>query len=194
MPESTGSLLLTGPALAPHTFEKIRRLVYDKAGIDLKDGKQQLVSSRLGKKLREHNCRSFEEYLQGVERDRTGRALIALIDALTTNFTSFLREIAHFEFLEKEILPEVTRREIVDVWCAAAATGEEPYSLLFTMLDHFGSGLGPQCRVLATDISTRALEIAGKAVFPAERFSDVPPSGSRSICCAGMENLKDSIR
>jgi chemotaxis protein methyltransferase CheR len=172
--EPTGSLVHTGPPLAPRTFDKIRRLVYEKAGIDLKDGKQQLVTARLGKKLREHKCRSFEEYLQNVETDRTGQALIALIDALTTNFTSFLRETAHFEFLEKEILPKLGRREIVDVWCTAAATGEEPFSLLFTMLDHFGEARGPQCRVLATDISTRALQIAGKGVFPAERFSGVP--------------------
>ena len=174
MHEPTGSLVQTGPLLAPRTFEKIRRLVYEKAGIDLKDGKQQLVSSRLGKKLREHNCRTFEEYLKNVETDSTGQGLVALIDALTTNFTSFLRETAHFEFLQKEILPKLARRETVDVWCAAAATGEEPYSLLFTMLDHFDAAPGPQCRVLATDISTRALQVASKAVFPAERFSNVP--------------------
>jgi len=175
MAEPAGSLVQAEPPpLAPRTFDKIRRLVYEKAGIDLRDGKQQLVSARLGKKLREHNCRSFEEYLRNVETDRTGKSLIALIDALTTNFTSFLRETAHFEFLKKVILPKLARREIVEVWCAAAATGEEPYSLLFTMLDHFSAPGGPQCRLLATDISTRALEMAGKAVFSKERFSEVP--------------------
>jgi chemotaxis protein methyltransferase CheR len=163
-----------GPALSPRTFDKIRRLVYDKAGIDLKEGKEQLVTARLGKKLRETKTHSFEEYMRGVENDATGESLIALIDALTTNFTSFLRETAHFDFLRTEVLPRLKNRSVVEIWCAAAATGEEPYSLLFSMFDQLGGPLKSNCKLLATDISTRALRAAQKGVYPAERFSSCP--------------------
>ncbi len=161
------------PTLVPRTFEKIQRLVYEKAGIDLNDSKRQLVSARLAKNLRRHNCWTYEEYLQKVERDSTGESLIGLIDALTTNFTSFLREEAHFDFMRREILPKLKGLGSVDVWCAAAATGEEPYTLLFTMLDAFNE-TATRCRVLATDISTRALQTAQKAIYSADRFSNVP--------------------
>lgn len=171
------SLIVDGDAtavLSPRTFEKICRLVYDKAGIDLKGGKEQLVSARLSKKLRETKSRTYEEYLSGVEADRTGESLMALIDALTTNFTSFVRETAHFDFLKQTILPRLAGRDTVEFWCAAAATGEEPYSLIFTMLDAFGTTAKASCRLLATDISSRALEAAQKGVYPAERFAACP--------------------
>jgi len=175
MAERSGHVMDTeAPALSPRTFDKIRKLVYEKAGIDLKEGKEQLVTARLGKKLRETKTRSFEDYLKGVENDRTGESLIALIDALTTNFTSFLRETAHFDFLRTQVLPKLKNRNVVELWCAASATGEEPYSLLFTMLDELGGPLKSNCKLLATDISTRALRAAQKGVYPAERFSACP--------------------
>lgn len=160
--------------LSRRTFDKVRRLVYDKAGIDLREGKEQLVSARLGKKLRETMCRTYEEYLHVVESDGTGESLIALIDALTTNYTSFLREMEHFHFLRQEILPKLAGRDAVEIWCAAAATGEEPYSLMFTMLDVLGDPLRTPCRLLATDISTRALHAARKGIYPAERLAECP--------------------
>ena len=152
--------------LTPETFGRIRRLVYEKAGIDLRNGKEQMVSARLTRKLRENKCATYEDYLRGVESDRTGEQLVSLIDALTTNFTSFMRETAHFDFLRETVLPNLTDRRQIDVWCAASATGEEPYSLMFTMLDATS-----RCRMLATDISTRALATARQAIYPAERFS-----------------------
>lgn len=181
------------PTLAPRTFEKIQRLVYDKAGIDLNDSKCQLVSARLAKNLHRHNCWTYEEYLQKVERDSTGEALIGLIDALTTNFTSFLREEAHFDFMRREILPKLKSRDSVDVWCAAAATGEEPYTLLFTMLDAFHETV-TRSRVLATDISTRALQTAKKAIYSADRFSGVPHEWISKYLLRGHRDYKGFYR
>lgn len=159
--------------LKPASYERVRRLVYEKAGIDLRQGKEELVSSRLAKKLHETRCTSYEEYLDRVAADRTGESLTALIDALTTNVTSFMREPAHFEFLRNQVFPQWAQRKNIEVWCAAAATGEEPYSLLCTLLDHFGP-LRLPCRLVATDISTRALEKARKATYAAERLSHIP--------------------
>ena len=195
-----GALAAEGSiALSPRTFDRIRRLVYEQAGIDLKEGKEQLVSARLGKKLRETNTHSYEEYLRQVEADRTGESMIALIDALTTNFTSFLRETAHFDFLRAEVLPKLGSRSLVEFWCAAAATGEEPYSLIFTMLDALGGPLKSNCRLLATDISTRALRAAQKGVYPAERFASCPKEWLPKYLlrgegdCKGLYQVKPDI-
>src|SRR5579863_1811999 len=161
-------------ALTDRTFEKIRKLIYQKAGIDLRQGKQTLVSARLGKKLRESGLKDYDAYLESVMADKTGESMIALIDALTTNYTSFLREPQHFQFLRNEILPGVAHRGKIDIWCAAASTGEEPYSLAFTMLDVLGPTAAAQVSILATDISTRALGTATQAIYPADRLAGAP--------------------
>jgi chemotaxis protein methyltransferase CheR len=163
-------------AITQREFERIRRLAYEKFGLDLKNGKQDLVSARLGKKIRDGNFRSFEEYYQHVVSDETGEALISMIDALTTNFTSFLREPAHFEFLAKKVLPGLRNRDQVNIWSAACSTGEEPYTLAFSLLDDLAMVPRPRIHILATDISTKALETARNAVYPAERFAGFPPS------------------
>jgi chemotaxis protein methyltransferase CheR len=76
--------------------------------------------------------------------------------------------------MRQQVLPALSSRARIDIWCAAAATGEEPYSIAFTLLDTFGPGATARCRVLATDISKRALERARRAEYPLERFSSVP--------------------
>src|ERR1051325_4841262 len=103
------------PLTAPE-FEEIRRLAYEKFGLDLRQGKEELVSARLGRKIREANCRSFREYHRHVLDDSTGEALIGMIDALATNHTGFLREPAHFEFLREKILPSLAGRGSIDIW------------------------------------------------------------------------------
>jgi chemotaxis protein methyltransferase CheR len=148
--------------------------VYERAGIDLRDGKQTLVSARLGKQVRAAGCRSYAEFLASVESDKTGESLTALIDALTTNYTFFFREPDHFQFLREKILPKLVSRERVEIWCAAAATGEEPYTLAMILLEDLGEKLSRACpRVLATDISTRALAHARRGVYPVDRFESV---------------------
>jgi chemotaxis protein methyltransferase CheR len=172
--QDSAATISEGPALPPKTFERVRQLVYDTAGIDLRQGKEALVSARLYKKLRELGHGTYEAYLDEVAADQTGEALIALIDALTTNFTSFLREPAHFEFLEKEILPALAGRSRIDIWCAASSTGEEPYSFAFTLFEVLGPAAASRCRILATDISTQALAKAREGIYQAERFEGVP--------------------
>jgi len=159
------------PVLSKRDFSKIRTLVYERAGIDLREGKETLVSARLGKKLRESGCRTYAEFLNSVDSDKTGEALIALIDALSTNYTFFFREADHFHFLRDSVLPGLVSRERVEIWCAAAATGEEPYTLAMLLVEACGASGN---RVVATDISTRALEEARRGVYPADRFEGVP--------------------
>jgi chemotaxis protein methyltransferase CheR len=159
--------------LSLHEFEQISDLAYRTCGISLDGGKQQLVQARLGKKIREGKFGSFREYYHHVLADSSGGELAAMLDALTTNFTSFLREPAHFEFLRSTILPGF--EDPIRIWCAAASTGEEPYTIAFSLLDGRGMKAGGRARILATDISNRALASAHRAAYPAERFAACPP-------------------
>lgn len=172
-------------------FEQFRKLAYDKFGLDLRSGKEQLVSARLGKKLRELRLHSFKDYYQHVINDRTGEALIAMIDALTTNHTSFFREPAHFDFLRKTICPSLRDRDRIAIWSAACSTGEEPYSIAFTLVEELGLGAMPKVQILATDISTRVLGNATKAVYPSARFRDLSPQQLRQCLLRGQGQWKD---
>lgn len=160
--------------LKAREFAKIRQLAYDTFGLDLRAGKETLVSTRLGKQIRESGCRSFDEYYQHVVEDSTGESLINLIDALTTNHTSFFREPAHFDFLRKTFLPEWKDRGTIGIWSAACSTGEEPYSIAIGLLEELGPAAPGKIRILATDISTRVLAKAGQGIYPAERFEGLP--------------------
>ena len=181
----TSTLTPPMPRLSPREFQKIRELARQKFGLDLKPGKEELVSSRLGKKLREGGFRSFQEYYDAVQRDATGESLIALIDALTTNYTMFFREADHFDFLRSKVLPGLRSRGEIRIWCAAAATGEEPYSLAITLFETLGMAHAHQIHVLATDISTRALAAAEQGVYPAERFAQLPTAVRRRYLLQG---------
>ncbi len=157
-------------------FEQFRVLAYKTFGLDLKEGKEQLVSSRLGKLIAGLNFRSFHDYYDHVVADKTGEALLAMVDALTTNHTSFLREPAHFDFLRDRIVPELATRDRIRIWCAASSSGEEPYTLAFSVLEALSAGSRARVEIVASDISTRVLEAAQRAVYPAERLQTLSPA------------------
>jgi len=157
-------------------FDRIRALAREKFGLDLRPGKEQLVAARLGKQLRRLGLRTFREYTDYVLAEPTGQALIEMIDALTTNHTSFLRERAHFDFLRSKVLPEWQGRPTLDIWSAACATGEEPYSIAISVLEEWGEAPRSKLRILATDISTRALDTARRGVYQAERLEGLAPA------------------
>ena len=189
--------LSPGQSVRPLTereFDNISRLAYEKFGLELKRGKQELVSARLGKKVRAAGCRSFQEYYQGVLEDQTGDALIELIDALTTNFTGFMREPSHFEFLRRDALPGWLKRDRIRLWSTACSTGEEPYTIAFSLLDALGSVSRPHLQILATDISTRALKEAQRGVYPASRLENLPSAWQRAFFLKGERNWAGSYR
>ncbi|SPE31142.1 Chemotaxis protein methyltransferase 2 [Candidatus Sulfopaludibacter sp. SbA3] len=177
------ALVATAPPLSHAEFTQIRRLAYDHFGLDLKEGKQTLIVARLGKTLRSKGFSSFDQYCRHVTADHTGEALAELANALTTNFTSFLREPAHFEFLKTHVAPKLSGRATNTIWSAACSTGEEPYSILFTLLETVGPAV--DVRILATDISTRALRAAAEAVFQAERVEALPSGWPRKYFLKG---------
>ena len=180
--------------ITAYEFEQFRSLAYEKFGLDLRDGKETLVSGRLGKKIRELNFGSFQEYYQHVQEDRTGEALIALIDALTTNHTSFFRESAHFDFLRQTILPPLRKRDQIAIWSAACSTGEEPYTIAFCLLEEFGEAALAKTRILATDISTRVLATAKTGAYPADRFDGIPANRLRRYLLRGEQRFEGWYR
>jgi chemotaxis protein methyltransferase CheR len=157
--------------IAAHEFEQIRQLARRSFGLDLKTGKEELVSSRLGRLVRDGGFRSFYDYYRHIVEDTTGVALASMIDALATNHTAFYREPAHFAFLQAHVLPRMAGRECVEMWSAACSTGEEVWTLACAVNDALP---GRPVRIAATDISTRALRFAERAFYPADRCQGIP--------------------
>lgn len=180
------------PPLRQSEFAQIRELAYQKFGLDLKEGKQSLVITRLGKELRRLGLNSFEQYCKHVTADRTGEALIGMADALTTNFTSFMREQAHFQFLRNELAPQLAKSGPIEIWSCASSSGEEAYSILFTLLESIGPGV--DVRVLATDISTRALKAGMAAVYESQKLAGLPPAWLQRFFLKGNGSWQGSWR
>ncbi len=159
-----------GLKLTAGEFRQISDLAYQRFGLDLKRGKEALVAARLGKKLRQLGFQSFAEYHRHVLADGSGDALVELIDALTTNHTSFLRERAHFEFLARAANEEFRDVATLRVWSAACSSGEEPYSIAMCLAESFKkdtlNSRSREFRILATDISTRVLASAQQRHLP----------------------------
>ena len=183
-PGAAGTLEADTPfTLTASAFEQIRRLAYQNFGLDLKEGKQGLVVARLGKALRQHGFTSFEQYCRHVAADSSGDALAEMADALTTNFTGFLRESSHFDFLRANLCPRSPSQGVFEIWSAASSTGEEPYSILFTALEALG--LQAEVRVVASDISTRALAGVREAIYTAASVEGLPAAWTQKYFLRG---------
>lgn len=187
--------------LHPTDFNKISQILYDYSGIRLTSGKEELVRSRLMKRLRALGINSFRNYLRYVKDDRTSQELYVMIDSLTTNKTSFFREKQHFDYLRKQILPELKKRATgVRLWSAGCSSGEEPYSIAMLLLEDWPQLHSSNVRILATDISTRILEKARTGEYEKENLQDVPASYLSShfhrICSDTVQiyRIRDNIK
>jgi chemotaxis protein methyltransferase CheR len=168
-------------SISDHEFKLLRSLVHKRFGINFNEQKRSLVVGRLQKLLRSHSFLSFKQYYDYLRADDTGQALNALINQLSTNHTFFFRESTHFDFFCTKVLSEIVAMMKRDncrdlrIWCAGCSSGEEPYTLAMVMLEYFGKEYGMwDAGILATDISTRALNTAISGVYPADKISNVP--------------------
>ena len=152
-------------------FERIRKLIYDHAGIVLSPAKLDMVYSRLARRLRACGDRSFAQYIGRLERDRTEWE--TFVNSLTTNLTSFFRESHHFDILADR-MRRIAERRTIRIWCNAASTGEEPYSLAITACEAFNS-LNPPVHILASDIDTSVLAHAERGVYRDDRVARMAP-------------------
>lgn len=177
----TGIVLPALQAITDAEFRNFRQLIYDVAGIHLGPGKKALLVGRLSRRMRELGLSRFRDYYAHVQADGDGLELVLLLDAITTNETSFFREPRQFAFLEQTLFPaweraaaEGRRSRHLRIWSAACSTGEEPYSLAMSLLARFPPDSGWTVDILATDISTRVLARAEAGVWPLSRASAIP--------------------
>ena len=147
-------------------FQRVRKMIYDHAGISLSDSKQELVYSRLSRRLRATGIPTFSQYLKLLERNDE-KEWEAFANSLTTNLTSFFREQHHFPLLAEQ-LRKVNHAHPIVLWCSASSTGEEPYSMAMTAIDAFDS-YTPPVKIIATDLDTNVLDTARKGVYAMER-------------------------
>lgn len=153
-------------------FERVRKLIYQHAGISLSPVKQDMVYSRLARRLRATGKQSFAEYLDALEKNG-GDEWERFVNSLTTNLTSFFREPHHFPIFADQLRKLGSSRPI-RIWCSAASTGEEPYSIAITVLETFGSNAS-HVSIMASDLDTNVLATAGKGVYPIERVEKLSP-------------------
>ena len=174
----TTSLLDSAP-LTEAQFLEISALVKGLCGINLHDGKKELVKARLAKRLRALHMAGYEEYIAHVRAEGNGPELVAMLDALSTNLTHFFREADHFRYLADVLVPRAQAaaagtRPRLRLWSAGCSTGEEPYSLAVTLAEAIGNLAAWDIAVLATDLSTRVLAQAGEGVYDAQRLAALP--------------------
>jgi chemotaxis protein methyltransferase CheR len=165
------------PDLTDRDLAVIVRLVYEKSGIALHAGKRALVMARLQKRLKQGGFDSFKAYVEHLRSDKTGDEIAAMLDAIATNHTAFFREPQHFEFLAEVVLPALqARRGRLPIlgWTAACSTGEEAYTLAITAFQALGDDAGGRMRLLASDLSSKALRHAAAGVYKAERVTGLP--------------------
>ena len=150
-------------------------MAYAICGLKLHAGKEELVKARLSKRIRALDLDGFDEYLAYVEGDRSGQEQTMMIDALTTNKTSFFREPQHFDYLRRQILPGLRSAAKIRLWSAGCSSGEEPYTLAILVREELPDIARRDVRILATDISTRMLGIAREAVYEQDKLEDIAP-------------------
>lgn len=172
-------------------FERVRNLLYQRAGINLSATKDQMVYSRLARRLRSLRLRSFTEYFDYL--DRYEDEWQQFINALTTNLTSFFRENHHFDMLAAHVRKHAHERRPLRIWCSASSTGEEPYSLAMTMIEALGS-LTPAVEIIASDIDTGVLSIARAGVYPDQRVEQLELARKKNFFLRGKGAQLGNVR
>jgi chemotaxis protein methyltransferase CheR len=169
---------ITDFALSQPEFDRLRELVREHTGIALSDAKRQLVYGRLARRLRALKMDSFGEYIDLIEGGDPAE-LEEFVNAVTTNLTSFFREPHHFDYLAREALPAMVARgggtNRMRIWCCAASTGEEPYSIAMVLREAETLLRGWDVKMLATDLDSAVLATGAAGVYAAERFQNMDP-------------------
>jgi chemotaxis protein methyltransferase CheR len=214
MPTHEASVL----AMDVREFKTFRELIQQKTGIWLRDGKQAMLAGRLSKRLRHHGMTDFASYAVYVKGLHDGgKELAEIINCVTTNKTSFFREMHHFDFLMQTLVPDLVagavlgRARSIRIWSAACSTGEEPYSIAISLLEALktahvrgsvaaspGQPLSPpggwQIEVVASDIDTVVLATAAEGIYDRESLEDVPSVMQTKYFLRGKGNMSGQVR
>lgn len=170
-------------------FDRVRALIYQRAGISLSESKQEMVYSRLARRLRATGISSFTTYLDMLERESGSGEWEAFTNALTTNLTSFFREEHHFPILAQHLKG---RQGPLRIWCSASSTGEEPYSIAICACEALGTNK-PNLKIFATDIDTNVLAVAARGVYSIDRLEKMTPEIIRKYFLRGKGDNEGSV-
>lgn len=171
-------------------FDRVQAMIYKRAGISLHDGKHAMVYSRLSRRLRETGYQSFREYLSWLESTESAEWQ-EFVNALTTNLTSFFREQHHFEIFSDRLKSKSTGTPW-RVWCSAASTGEEPYSIVMTALESLGGQ--PKFSLVASDIDSKVLASAARGVYRVDGLKGVDASRMQRFFLRGKGENDGMVR
>ncbi len=184
------------PVLSAADFRRVCRIAHEQAGLDIPAGKEGMVRSRLARRMLDAGTASFGAWLDLVEADRHGTEMAHLIDLLTTNKTDFFREPAHFDYLQTAVLPQVVASGLpLRIWSAGCSSGEEAYTLSMVVQESVPAGY--DVRILATDISTRALAAARRGRYNANQLAHLSPERRRrwfTTCSDGQAVVTPALR
>jgi chemotaxis protein methyltransferase CheR len=185
-------------------FEFLRRLSSQRTGIVVTDDKFDMFYSRLARRVRALGLQNFADYCDYLEQPAHDDELIELVNALTTNLTSFFRENHHFDYLAERVLPEVAQRNrgarSLRLWSAGCSTGEEPYSLAMVLAEQEKLLRGWDIEVLASDIDSNALAQASAGIYPLNRVENLPRARLKRFlqrgrgAQQGKARVRDNIR
>lgn len=187
--------------LSRHDFQKLSSFIYNNLGIKMPEGKTTMLTGRLSKRLRVLEMSSFSEYCdflfspEGLEKE-----MGHLINEITTNKTDFFREPSHFSYLTQTVLPTLqnenvfNERNSLKVWSAGCSTGEEPYTLAMILADVEAKQPGFKFDILATDISTRVLDVARRAVYSMTLIDPISPHFRKKYLLKGRDQTMRQVR
>ena len=205
---SRSSAALAQPQLTDVTLTRddmgfISKLVYEHAGIVIREHKEAMTRGRLARRVKALGLHSVAEYCAYLKTPQAADEIPELINAVTTNHTSFFRERHHFDHLRKDVLPRLVqersgRRGRIRIWCSAASSGEEPYSIAAVSRDVLGNRSDVDFKILATDIDTDILAKAEAAVYSPDQFdrlpSDVKPLLKLENSSRGEARISEDLR
>lgn len=176
-------------------FNFLRTISNQHSGILVPDDKFDMFYSRLSKRVRRLGFNRFAEYCRYLQ-DHPEQEFTEFINAVTTNLTSFFREMHHFEFVARTLLPELLRKnqaqKQIRVWSAGCSTGEEPYSLAMTLLENVPRDW--DIKILATDLDTNVLAVAAEGVYPLDRVASIGEQRLRDWFQKGSGSQSHKVR
>ncbi len=177
-------------------FELLTKYMNEHYGIDLSK-KRVIAECRMSQEMEKRGVTSLKQYMEMMEADRTGRMRATLLNRLTTNYTYFMREPKHFEFLEQKILPEIrpeTAKAPFRVWSAGCSSGEECYTLAMLLQNYTdGGGWLPSFEILGTDLSENVIGKAKEGRYPLSELDAIPPFWQQKYCRKDKERSDFTI-
>jgi chemotaxis protein methyltransferase CheR len=186
------------PVMTDRELKEFSAFIYSELGIKITQTKKTMLQARLQRRLRTLNMKSYGQYLEYLQTLRGLEVeLPQMVDAVTTNTTSFFREPKHFEYLVRQILPQWQKRKpgrTFTVWNAGCSSGEEPYSTAMTLMDYHERVAPLNFSIVATDISTDILKKASRAIYEEERIATIPAEFRRKYLLRSKNRERRLVR